>query len=131
MTTGEKIKKYRKLAGMTQEELGAAIGVQKAAINKYESGLVANVKKHHILSIAKALHISPVDLLDDDIGDFEGLGSDLDTVAAQSRIPPPGVVVPDNALFLRAVEVLSPEDLDTLNGIFARAFEKLNIKEKN
>lgn len=36
MTTGEKIKMLRVKKGMSQEELGKKVGVQKAAINKYE-----------------------------------------------------------------------------------------------
>lgn len=63
MTTGEKIKQLRKKLGMTQEELGNLIGVQKAAINKYETGIVVNLKQATIASLAKALHVSPVELL--------------------------------------------------------------------
>lgn len=63
MTTGEKIKKLRKQLGMTQEELGAKIGVQKAAINKYETGIVVNLKKSTLSSLARALNVSPIDLL--------------------------------------------------------------------
>lgn len=63
MTTGEKIKQLRKQLGMTQEELGDLIGVQKAAINKYETGVVVNLKKSTIHALAKALHVSPVELL--------------------------------------------------------------------
>ena len=40
MTTGERIKMLRKEHNLTQEELGAKIGVQKAAIQKYEKGTV-------------------------------------------------------------------------------------------
>ena len=71
MTTGEKIKQLRKRLGMTQEELGNLIGVQKAAINKYETGVVVNLKKSTIASLAKALHVSPIELLsaDDHIED--------------------------------------------------------------
>ena len=36
MTTGERIKMLRKEHNLTQEELGAKIGVQKAAIQKYK-----------------------------------------------------------------------------------------------
>ena len=43
MTLGEKIKKYRKLKGMTQKELGIAVGFSEATadsrIRKYESNL--------------------------------------------------------------------------------------------
>jgi len=63
MTTGEKIRQLRKELGLTQEELGNLIGVQKAAINKYETGMVVNLKKSTIAALAKALHVSPVDLL--------------------------------------------------------------------
>ena len=63
MTTGEKIKQLRKQLGLTQEELGNLVGVQKAAINKYETGVVVNLKQATIASLAKALHVSPVELL--------------------------------------------------------------------
>ena len=35
-TPGERIKELRVLEGMSQEELGRRVGVQRAAINKYE-----------------------------------------------------------------------------------------------
>ncbi|MBO7150968.1 MAG: helix-turn-helix transcriptional regulator, partial [Clostridia bacterium] len=38
MDIGAKIKAARLAKGMTQEELGAILGVQKSAIAKYESG---------------------------------------------------------------------------------------------
>lgn len=66
MTTGEKIKRLRKELGMTQEELGKKIGVQKAAINKYETGTVVNLKREVINNLAKVLGVSPVWLMSDD-----------------------------------------------------------------
>lgn len=66
MTTGEKIKQLRKSLGMTQEDLGKKIGVQKAAINKYETGVVVNLKKSTIASLSRALCVSPVELLSPD-----------------------------------------------------------------
>lgn len=64
MTTGEKIKQLRKSLGMTQEDLGNKIGVQKAAINKYETGIVDDLKQSTISSLARALCVSPIVLLD-------------------------------------------------------------------
>jgi transcriptional regulator with XRE-family HTH domain len=66
MTTGEKIRRLRKERGMTQEELGKKIGVQKAAINKYEAGIVINLKREVINKLAKALGVSPVWLMNDE-----------------------------------------------------------------
>lgn len=66
MTIGEKIKRLRTEAGMTQEELGKAIGVQKAAINKYETGRVANMKRSTIAELAKTFGVNPVWLMADD-----------------------------------------------------------------
>ncbi len=65
MTIGEKIQARRKELRMTTEELGDIIGVQRSAITKYEKGRV-ELKASQILAIAKALMVSPVDLLDDD-----------------------------------------------------------------
>ena len=64
MTTGERIKYLRKQLGMTQEELGEKIGVQKAAINKYETGIVVDLKRSKIAELAKALDCSPLYLLE-------------------------------------------------------------------
>ena len=66
MTTGERIRELRKKLGLTQEELGKMIGVQKAAINKYETGIVVNLKQSVIHGLAKALQVSPVVLLNGD-----------------------------------------------------------------
>lgn len=48
MKVGERIKYYRLEKGWTQEELGKHLGVGKAAIQKYESGQVQNLKSSTI-----------------------------------------------------------------------------------
>ena len=67
MTTGQKIKILRMDKGWTQEELGKKIGVQRAAINKYEKGTVVNIKRSTLEKLGEALGISPAELLDDDL----------------------------------------------------------------
>ena len=37
MSIGKNIAKYRKAAGMTQEELGTSLGVTNQAVSKWES----------------------------------------------------------------------------------------------
>lgn len=63
MNMGERIHALRVEKGMTLEELGEKIGVQKAAIYKYEKGLVVNLKRDTIEKLARALDISPSVLL--------------------------------------------------------------------
>lgn len=59
MTIGDRIKKLRTEKGLTQEELGVMIGVQKQAIYKYEQGLVVNLKRDTIAKLAQVFNVSP------------------------------------------------------------------------
>ena len=63
MEIGRKIKEARNIKGMTQEELGKIVGVQKSAIAKYESGRVINIKRSTLQKIASALNIRPSELI--------------------------------------------------------------------
>ncbi|MDD3049757.1 MAG: helix-turn-helix transcriptional regulator [Candidatus Cloacimonetes bacterium] len=56
---GERIKQLRIEKGMTQEELGQVIGVQKSAIRKYEKGEVENIKRSSIKKLADLFDVSP------------------------------------------------------------------------
>lgn len=73
MTLGEKIRKRRIELNMTMDDLGNAIGVQRSAINKYEKGMITDLKRSTIHTLAQALQVSPLYLLDDDNGDDERL----------------------------------------------------------
>lgn len=63
MTTGEKIRYYRKLRGLYQGELGERIGVSEGAIRHYETDF-RTPKQPQIEAIAEALDISPLVLKD-------------------------------------------------------------------
>ena len=71
MTTGERIRQLRIQHQMTQEELGAKDGVQKAAIYKYENGLIVNLKRSTLEKLAIVLETTPTYLmgLEDDEND--------------------------------------------------------------
>lgn len=60
---GNRIRLLRKQHNMTQEELGAKIGVNKAAISKYEKGQVENMKRSTIKMLADLFGVSPTYLL--------------------------------------------------------------------
>ena len=63
MGMAERIKERRIALGLTQEELGNKVGLQKSAIAKYENGRVENVKRSIIQKMAIALECSPSYLL--------------------------------------------------------------------
>lgn len=62
-TTGDRIKQLRLLSELSQEELGRKVGVQRAAINKYETGVVENIPIKTIEKIAQVLDVSPAYLV--------------------------------------------------------------------
>lgn len=66
MTLGDKIRKLRTDRKMTMEELADLIGVQRSAVNKYEKGIVVNLKRSTIASLARVFNVPPSYFLDDD-----------------------------------------------------------------
>lgn len=66
MKTADKIKALRLAKNLSQEALGELVGVKKAAINKYETGRVVNIKRTTLQKLADALGVSAADLLDDE-----------------------------------------------------------------
>ena len=63
MDIGKKIKDARLAKGLTQEELGNIVGLQKSAIAKYENGRVVNIKRSTLQKLAKALGLRGSDLI--------------------------------------------------------------------
>lgn len=59
MSMGKRIRELRKLNGMSQEELGRRVGVQRAAINKYEKESVTNIPIQTIEQMAMIFEVSP------------------------------------------------------------------------
>lgn len=63
MDMGEKIKFLRIENDMTLEELGNKVGVGKSTVRKWETGMIANMKRDKILKVAEALNTSPAYLM--------------------------------------------------------------------
>lgn len=63
MEIGTKIRAARMAKGLTQEELGKIIGVQKSAIAKYENGRVVNIKRSTLQKLAAALDLRGSELI--------------------------------------------------------------------
>lgn len=88
MGMGDRIKELRIKSGLTQEELGRLIGVQKSAIRKYEAGAVENIKRTSIKIMADAFGVTPTYLM--------GL-DDRPATIALSRADNPYDDLPDEA----------------------------------
>ena len=65
---GEKIRKVRKTAHLTQKELAKLSGIAEITIRKYENN-ERNPKKEQIEKIAKALNMNPFEIMGYDYWD--------------------------------------------------------------
>lgn len=66
MTIGEKIHDLRIKHNMTMDDLARELGVQRSAINKYEKGIVVNLKRSTISSLCRVFGVSSSYFLDDE-----------------------------------------------------------------
>lgn len=72
---GKMIHDLRIAKGMTLEEVGNIVGVGKSTVRKWETGMIANMKRDKIAKLAKALDISPSTIMEWD-GNNEGKNSE-------------------------------------------------------
>ena len=59
----EKIRQLRASQGLTLEQVAREVGVGKSTVRKWETGLIANMRRDKIASLAKALHTTPAYLM--------------------------------------------------------------------
>ena len=55
----QKIYTLRKQQGLTLDQVASVVGVGKSTVRKWETGMIANMKRDKIALIAKALHTTP------------------------------------------------------------------------
>lgn len=109
MNVGEKIRIARTNKGMTQEELGKALGVQKSAIAKYEKGRVVNIKRSTLKKISDILGIAPSELIFESYIEEEQKKNDIQAdIILKMRT---------DTDFMSAVETLYKLDKDKLQSI--------------
>ena len=66
MNIGSLIKKLRTEHGFSQEELGNMLGVQRAAVQKWECGTVKNLKRETIKKLSEIFSVPPSFFFDED-----------------------------------------------------------------
>ena len=75
----KRIKACRERLELTQEELGNMLGMQRAAINKYEKGYVENIKRATIKKMSEIFNVSPAWLMGYDDVSEETMTDDIPT----------------------------------------------------
>lgn len=87
MTIGEKIKEFRKIREITQQQLADKLGVKRSAISKYEKNIVP-LKLETALKISEILEMDPYYLIDDDktLDDFFSHMEDVSTDLNNSKM---------------------------------------------
>jgi len=63
---GKKMYNRRKELGLTLEEVGAAVGVGKSTVTRWEKGMIRNMGRDKIAALAKVLQMSPVEFVPGD-----------------------------------------------------------------
>lgn len=58
MNIGDRIKQLRELQGLTLEQVGDSIGVNKATVQRYEKGTI-DIKRTVAMKLAKILNTNP------------------------------------------------------------------------
>ena len=61
--TARKIKELRLAKGLTLEQVANIVGVGKSTVRKWETGMIANMKRDKIAALAKALDTTPTYLI--------------------------------------------------------------------
>lgn len=115
MGMAERIKEKRLELGLTQEELGDKLGLQKSAIAKYENGRVENIKRSVIAEMAKLFNCSPAYLMGWD--DNDKTDNDDETFVAKTDAEKRLLVM------CRKVEDSSPEEKEELVNLFESTFD--------
>ena len=59
MDVGQRIKSLREEKGMTLEELGNKVGVGKSTVRKWETGIIANMRRDKLQKIAECARNQP------------------------------------------------------------------------
>ena len=59
----QRIKNLRQEKGLTLEQVAAVVGVGKSTVRKWETGMIANMRRDKIADLAKALGTTPAYLM--------------------------------------------------------------------
>ena len=126
-TIGIRMKECRQALGYSAEDVASHLKISPATLYRYENGDISKMPSRILKPLADFLCTSPAYLMGWDAEDTPSESC----VIPPSPVPPSYIVVPDNSLYLKALNVMSPEDLSTLTSIFSKAFDKIKSQEES
>ena len=110
MSIGSYIKSLRNERGYSQEELGALLGVQRAAVQKWECGTVKNLKRDTIKKLSAIFGVDPSSFIDNDYMSYKNVCA----LPQMNRIPILGTIACGTPIFATENfdgETIVPEDI--------------------
>ncbi len=111
MNIGSLIKKLRTERNLSQEELGSMLGVQRAAVQKWECGTVKNLKRETIKKLSEIFEIPSSYFIDEDYTNY----SNVISFPKMNRIPLVGTIACGTPILANENldgEVTVPEDIN-------------------
>ena len=111
MNIGALIKKLRTEHGYSQEELGSMLGVQRAAVQKWERGTVKNLKRETIKKLSEIFNVPTSSFIEDDYLSYNNIIS----FPKMNRIPLVGTIACGTPILASENidgEVTVPEDIN-------------------
>ena len=99
---GERIKNLRKNKGMSLEELADAIGTSRQTVHRYETGVISNIPHEKVEAMARALGVSPSNLMgwdDGEISTFNNIKGLSTSPIAKKKLPILGNVACGEPIF--------------------------------
>ena len=115
MNVKDIIREKRLALGMTMKEVADKVGVSEATISRWESGEIANMRRGAIFSLAKALNISPNEIMG---------WETTDTLPQSTPAPDPASILLDDeeirSLARNGLENLPPEQAEKKKAQFKK-----------
>lgn len=105
----QRIKNLRSEKGLTLEQVADVVGVGKSTVRKWETGMIANMRRDKIAALAKALGTTPAYLM----------GWKEETYIKKEQPTETDGLSERKRLFIEKVKQMSEEDLDRLEKILA------------
>lgn len=111
----QRIRELRREKGLTLEQVADVVGVGKSTVRKWETGMIANMRRDKIASLAKALGTTPAYLMG-----WEDTDDLTSQSAAKQDVPDRNIIRICGRDGSYEERILSDEQIIALKGILSQ-----------